>query len=153
MSFLEFDIQSIAAYAVGILLFFLLGVVGARRVGQWVRKNLARRKHDLDLVQMRKEWARIEKLVRTRGEETDRLAIIEADKLLDKVLKAMHMPGESFAFRIKFAQKKYYELKQVRWAHTLRNKIVHETDVKLSRKKAKAAIKTYERALKLLGAL
>lgn len=153
MPIFQVDVETIAAYAVGILVFFIIGFIGAQTFRRWIKRNMARRKHELDRAQMKKRWAHVQSLLNSKNSETHRLAVIEADKLLDVVLKAMNMPGENFATRMNFAQKKYYELKKVRWAHSLRNKLVHEADVHLPKKKARAAVKSYERALKLLGAL
>ncbi len=131
---------------VGVVVFLIAVVLIFRWFIRSFKRWLARRSHALDRDEMRARWKRIEVM-------PDQLAIIEADKLLDYVLKAMHMPGESFAFRMQFAQKKFYELKRVRWAHNLRNKLVHESDFVLQKRQAYAALKEYERSLKLLGAL
>ena len=147
------NIRSVVAYVVGGLIFFLFGLITARKLHRAIHRMLARRAHDLDLAKMRERWLRIQAMVRSPDPNTDRLAVIEADNLLDLVLKAMHMPGETMAFRLKFAQNKFYELKRVRWCHSIRNKLVHEPDFRLQKKQAIAAVKEYERVLKLLGAL
>ena len=130
----------------GVVVFLIILMLLIRWVIRSFKRWVASRSHELDRDEMRARWGRIENT-------PDQLALIEADKLLDYVLKAMHMPGETFALRIQFAQKKFYELKRVRWAHNLRNKVVHEPEFHLPRRQAYAALKEYERALKLLGAL
>lgn len=141
------------ALVVIVLVFLLVIFLLARRVMSALRRMSARRAHHLELEEMHKRWARIEGLLRAPDADTDRLAVIEADNLLDYVLKAMHLPGDNLSRRLGFATNKYYELKRVRWAHGLRNKLVHEQDYRLSRKQAYAAVKEFERALKVLGAL
>lgn len=138
---------------VGILAAVIFVLVLVSKIKHWFKVQWARRRHELNREQMRERWQRIERLLKSPQHEGDRLAIIEADSLLDFVLKAMHLPGETFALRIKFAQKKYFELKRVRWAHELRNKIVHQTDYRLDRRTAEAAVKAFEKALRTLGAL
>ncbi len=132
-----------------LFIFFIL----VSKFRRWLKINWARRRHELDREEMKKRWARISRLGNDRNSDAERLAIIEADKLLDFVLERMKMPGGNMARRLQFASNKFYELKRVRWAHSLRNKLVHEQDVSLSSAKTKAALKEFERALKIIGAL
>ena len=149
----ELELQSLIVLAVGVFLFAIILLLLVSRARRWLKANWARRQHELDLAEMRERWKRIERLLASPEHEGDRLAVIEADKLFDFVLRAMNLPGGDYARRSQFAQKKYFELKRVRWAHGLRNKLVHETDYRLKRAEAHAAVKEYERALKVLGAL
>src|SRR3989338_7409901 len=149
----ELELQSLIVLAVGVFLFAIILLLLVSRARRWLKANWARRQHELDLAEMRERWKRIERLLASPEHEGDRLAVIEADKLLDFVLRAMNLPGGDYARRSQFAQKKYFELKRVRWAHGLRNKLVHETDYRLKRAEAHAAVKEYERALNVLGAL
>ncbi len=145
------DWQTAAWILGGVVFLFLLLSLFLRFSLRFIHRLLARRAHELDREQMRKRWQRITAML--ASPDGARLAVIEADNLLDFVLKAMHLPGETMAFRLKFAQNKFYELKRVRWAHSLRNNVVHEPDFRLKSSQAYAAVKEYERALKLLGAL
>ena len=150
---LDINVQAIIWTVVGVLVVLVILLLFVRWAVRSVRRLLARRAHELDRELMRKRWKRITMLLNSPDAETAKLAIIEADNLLDFVLKAMHLPGETMAYRLKFAQNKFYELKRVRWAHTLRNSVVHEQDFRLKKSQATAAVNEYERALKLLGAL
>lgn len=149
---LEIQTGTIVIVILGFLCVMILCVFFLR-LRRWMRAALARRRHELDREEMRRRWGRIEQMMRSSDAETARLAVIEADSLLDFVLKSMHVPGQSFAHRLQFLSKKYFELKRVRWAHNLRNRLVHEHDAHLKRNEAVAAVKEYERALKVLGAL
>lgn len=147
------EFQQFIPVAIGVLLIALFLLIVFTKIKRWFRIQWARRQHELDLELMRERWKRIERLAGSPEHEGDRLAIIEADKLLDFVLKEMHMPGDTFAYRLKFTQGKYYELKKVRWAHELRNKLVHDPDFNLRRAQAQAALKEFQKALRVLGAL
>ncbi len=94
------------------------------------------------------KWQDIEKNYMKSPTEA-KMAIIEADKLLDHALKAKGYKGETMGERMKAA--KYGD--NIWSAHKLRNKLVHEQDVKLSTRQTKSAIKTYKQSLKNLGAL
>ena len=150
---LGIDPQTLAWIVGGLLVGLIVLALVVRSLVHWMHRLLARRAHDLDRDKMRARWSRITAMLQSPDRETDKLAVIEADNLLDFVLKAMHLPGETMAFRMKFAQNRFYELKRVRWAHNVRNNVVHEPDYILKKATAYACIKEYERALKLLGAL
>lgn len=79
--------------------------------------------------------------------------IAEADKLLDKALKDLNIKGTTMAERMKTANKIFKENDAVWKAHKLRNKLVHETDIKLKKKDVIIAMSSYRRALRDLGAL
>lgn len=108
---------------------------------------------DIDIKKIKKKWEEIEELIKKDSEAMWRVAIIEADKLLDFVLKGMIMPGETMGERLKVACGKHDRLRQVWWAHKLRNMIVHEHDHKLRRGEARKAIRSFEKALKTLRIL
>ncbi|HUT22213.1 MAG TPA: hypothetical protein VMX18_02250 [Candidatus Bipolaricaulota bacterium] len=108
---------------------------------------------DIDVKQIQDKWVEIESLISKDSEAMWRVAIIEADNLLDFVLKGMIMPGETLGQRLKVACYKYEKLRNVWWAHKLRNTIVHESDYKLRRGEAAKAIKGFEHALKILRVL
>jgi hypothetical protein len=104
---------------------------------------------DLDLWQER--WRQIEKYLESDNAASWRLAVIEADKFLDGLLKQKGIGGESLGQRLKIAQSKYYGLKKVWPAHLLRNRLVHENDYYLSRKQARQAVKQFRQAAADLG--
>lgn len=102
---------------------------------------------------MRQRWQEVERLAESQGEMGRRMAIVEADKLLDHALKTMAMPGSTLGERLKFAQYKYPELRKVWWAHKIRNQLVHEASGHLDVSVARRAIREFRRALERIGAL
>jgi len=107
----------------------------------------------LDIKEIKKKWEEVEELIHKDSEAMWRVAIIEADKILDMVLKGMVMPGETMGQRLKVACYKYQKLRQVWWAHKLRNNIVHEAHFKLTKGQARKAIRSFRSALKTLNVL
>ncbi|MFZ5365268.1 MAG: hypothetical protein ACOZBH_03715 [Patescibacteria group bacterium] len=108
---------------------------------------------EVDVEKIKKKWNEIEDLISKDNETMWRVAVIEADKLLDFALKGMIMPGENMGQRLKYASGKYPKIQQVWWAHKLRNNLVHEHDIKLRKGEAAKAVKAFERALKVLNVL
>ena len=79
--------------------------------------------------------------------------IINGDKLLDKALIEMGVPGKTMGDRLKRTGGRFTNLNAVWRAHKLRNAIAHESDVEISYKQAFNALAIYKQALKDLGAI
>lgn len=80
-------------------------------------------------------------------------SIIEGDKLLDKALVEMGVPGKTMGDRLKRADGRFTNINAVWRAHKLRNAIAHEADLEVSYKQAANALQIYKEALKDLGAI
>lgn len=95
------------------------------------------------------DWARISWLAESA--DTAGLAVIEADKLLDRVLRRGGWRGETMSDRLRSASKRFGDYNGLRRVHRLRNRLVHETGARVSRRQAAGALKVYRRGLKDLG--
>ncbi len=138
----------VAALFVGAVLAVLLLLAGK------VRNFINSRRFDLSSrASMKRRWHEILELARQPGEVSLKLAVMEADKLLDQALKTLAMPGTTLGERLKFAAYKYPQLRQVWWAHKVRNQLAHEASYHLDRKMGIKALHGYRDALKLLGAI
>lgn len=80
-------------------------------------------------------------------------AVIEADKLLDKAMIEMGIPGKTMGDRLKKSGTRFSDIDKVWKAHKLRNALAHETDLEITYKQAASAILIYKQALKDLGAI
>ena len=77
-----------------------------------------------------------------------KLAIIEADKFLDDLLKRLGYGGESMGDRLKkLDSKKIANLDQIWQAHKIRNDIVHHPEYEPTKSDIDFALETYERTL------
>jgi len=150
---LTIDLVSVWRYLPGVLfaavgIFIVVMLVG--RIRNFIASHRFERN---DLEAMRRRWREIVVLLKAPGEVSHKLAIVEADKLLDQALKALTMPGETLGERLRYASYKYPDLKEVWWAHKVRNQLVHETSYHLDRGMAFKAVKQFGRALRRLGAI
>ncbi len=140
--------------ALGVIALGAMVVVVAALAVSKVRGWLASRAFDSDDREaMRKRWAEIERMIESPGEMNRKVAILEADKLLDHALKTLAMAGTTMGERLKFAQYKYPELREVWWAHKVRNQLAHEASYHLDAGVAKGAVKAFRKALERLGAI
>ena len=95
----------------------------------------------------------IENKLNQNNAATFMTTVIEADKLLDKAMMEMGIPGKTMGERLKKSGDKFSNLNAVWRAHKLRNALAHESDLEISYKQAYNALRVYKQALKDLGAI
>jgi hypothetical protein len=117
-----------------------------------VRRLTRPEMHGLTREQVAERWKNIRQTA-TQGQMGAKLAVMEADTLLDSALKSMLMPGTTLGERLKMACYKYPKLKDVWWAHKIRNQLVHEASFQLSGRMANQALDEFEKAFKILNLL
>jgi hypothetical protein len=81
------------------------------------------------------------------------LAVIDADKLLDEALKKKHFKGKTMGERLVSAQRTLSDNDGTWYAHKLRNRLVHEPNIRIKKREAQAALAGFKKALRDLGAL
>ncbi len=102
------------------LLIFLAGVT--------MQHNKTVSKPNLDFTLVRTQWREITQQMQSAKNMKN--ALIEADKLLDYVLRGRGYRGTTMAERLKSAESSFSHKELVWRAHKLRNQMVHEfTDV------------------------
>ena len=99
-------------------------------------------------------WQRVEERMVRGGEADLKLAIIEADKILDDMLKAANYEGETIAERMKrLTRAQLSNLDDVWMAHKIRNRIVHEPTYTINRRDTAKHLAAYKRAFEEFGIL
>ena len=97
-------------------------------------------------------WHRIEEHFYRGGESDLKVAILEADKLLNDALREAGVMGIQLGDRLKKANvSQVPNINELWQAHKLRNQIAHEPNFKLKRDVAERALNIYEEALRNLG--
>ena len=109
-----------------------------------------RRRLNQDYFQ--KRWLEILQRVKS-SEDGTVLAVIDADKLVDEALKKLHINGKTMGERLVAAQRKLTNNDSIWYAHKLRNRLVHEPNVRLKKSEAQMALAGFRQALRDLGAL
>lgn len=106
------------------------------------------------LRKIEKEWQKIKARLEAEAEAEWKLAIIEADKIMDEILKQMEFGGESLGERLtKLSAVSLPNIEEVKEAHKIRSNIIHDPTYRLSLEEAKRVIAIYEKALTDLQAL
>ena len=100
-----------------------------------------------------KAWAKITARLETGLESEYKLAVIEADSMLNDILKRMGFGGETLGERLeKLTAATLPNLEQIWEAHKIRNNIVHDPDYRLTLDEARRVLGIYEQALRDLQA-
>jgi hypothetical protein len=132
------------------ILFLILIIAFGIVVLAIVSRLARRRKPKLDQQYFQLRWAEL--LARVKTPEGMMLAIIDADKLLDEALKRHHLRGKTMGERLVSAQRLLSDNDAVWYAHKLRNRLVHEPNVRLKKNEAKNALAGFKKGLNDLGA-
>jgi hypothetical protein len=134
-------------------LIFLLAVLLVGVVVVLALKLLWRRRGGLDVEKFRTEWLKIENSLDRANPMTYQMAILSADKLLDRALREVGVAGATMGDRLKAAKSRFANINDIWFAHKIRNRIAHETDVNLNLVSTKRALFIFKKALKELGAI
>lgn len=127
-----------------ILVLFLRGVKG----------NIIQGMYGADMPSSHKgkifrRWKQIEKQLQGDQETQYKLAILDADALVDEVLEMAHISGETMTERLENALPYQVEHKdRLLWAHGIRNDIIRESAFPVNKDLAEKTIKVYEEFLR-----
>ena len=142
--------QNLIITAILIIVLFVFVL----KIKKIIKKALRQRElYGLDKKEIKRRWEEIEKLLEIKNEMSYKLAVLEADKLLDHVLKYMGFGGSSLGERLKLACYKFNKLRQVWSAHKIRNQLVHEAAYRLGYGEARRAVSGFRKGLEELGVL
>ena len=91
-------------------------------------------------------WNRVLEHLDSGSPNDWRLAILEADILLDDIVETMYLPGDTLGERLKAVERSDFETIDQAWeAHKVRNKLAHEGgDYVLTQREAKRVINLYK---------
>src|SRR3989344_2840448 len=99
--------------------------------------------------QSSKQWEKIKARLEQPSEAEWKIAVIEADKLVDDLLRRMGYLGTSMGERLKTITSAQLISIEALWAaHKMRNLIVHDPDARMLYRDAREAIANYEAFLK-----
>lgn len=96
------------------------------------------------------KWEKILKLSESENSSDWRLAVIEADIILDELLEKLHLPGETIGEKLKMVEKSDFTTIELAWeAHKARNMIAHEGgDFIINQHEIRRIISLYEAVFK-----
>jgi len=100
---------------------------------------------------LRERWNEILGHLDSTRENDWKLAVVEADKLVDSALQQAGFPGDTFGDRLTNIQPgSLVTLDGIWWAHRIRNRVAHEIDYFLRYTEARQAVSYFQAALEEL---
>jgi hypothetical protein len=130
----------IAIVLVGVMVFVAISLTSKKR-------------YSFEKEEYQADWLHIENSLVKDNKATYTAAIIEADKLLDKALLEMGVPGKNMGERLKKSDSYFSQINSVWHAHKMRNQIAHEHGFSVEYTQAKRALASFKQALKDLEAI
>ena len=138
--------------AIIILLLLVAIVIMVFRLKKNIKAALEAVSQDVEIFIQKKEeaskrWQEILDKLEGDDESGFKMAVIEADKVFDELLKEAGYPGEDMGTRLKQVTKdQLSNIDEVWQAHKVRNRIAHEPYYQLNKRDAKRAVEIYKKA-------
>jgi len=100
------------------------------------------------------KWQKIERRLESEVEADFKLAILEADELLNKVMDEIGYRGENLSEKLeKVTPETISNLKQLKEVRKVRDDIIEDPTYKITREEAKKILEVYKKSLKDLQAI
>lgn len=99
-------------------------------------------------AKIRKSWNEIKSKLETGDTNQCKLAVIEADKIVDKIIGSMGLKGNDMIQRLDNLKPKQIEnAEELKEAHRTRNKIIHDPSFQIDKEKTLEILSKYEKFL------
>ncbi len=110
---------------------------------------------DIPLIsknKMQKRWDKIKDRLKSENVSQYKVAIIEADALVEELLAGVGFRGENMTQKLEQVSEMHLDdhRETLSEVHKLRNRIVHETDFEVDRQTTQNALEVYENFLRYL---
>lgn len=141
------------------LILFLLFIINFIRTDKFLRTKIKLLKAIVppEAAQespLGSRWSEIQRHLNSTKEAEWKFALIEADNLVDYILRSSGYPGDTMGDRLKNIDKSQIVTLDGLWeAHKIRNRLAHDMNYFLRYGEAKRAVQLYEKTLKELNAL
>lgn len=129
-----------------LLLMAIIFLLARIIVGSMIRRPLIKsRKPEpvFNKKKIKKRWEKVNKKIKSGLEANYKLAIIEADRIFDRVLKEIGYGKE----------KKLSNIDEIKQANKIKNNVVEDKKLKISKEQTEKAIEAYRKGLEELGLL
>lgn len=113
-------------------------------VGMNIPPELGNQKNKL-----RVKWAKVKSKLESKNESDYKVAIIEADNIIDDLIARMNYKGENMGERLdNITPGQIENIEDLRKAHEVRNRIIHDESFVLTKVEAEKTFEYYEDFLK-----
>jgi len=147
-SVLTFILSIVALFFIIVILYVI-----ARRYE--IRKENAKKLHEpqktkIEPYKGNDRWQKVLEHIHSPNSSDWRLAIIEADNILDEMVTRIGLKGDNLGDKLKSIEISDFDTLNEAWeAHKVRNRIAHEgLDFKIDHREAKRVISLFEKVFK-----
>lgn len=133
------------------IVFVILGLNTIYKVRRAIELFIAARRIPKKKKKLVKKWKKIEQRLKSGQEAELKLAVIEADKFFDDILKKIGYLGKDMGERLrKINSSQIANIDDIWSAHKVRNNIVHDVDFRLTEFETERTVRAYKKALEEL---
>lgn len=134
---------------VAILIYCLTRIYQIRRAEYAHFNAAAHTVTESDIPKTRLRWNRIQEQAYSENEQQWRLAVLEADIMLNELLDHLGYRGETMADKMRSVDRGKFDSIDMAWeAHRFRNRIAHEANPSLTGAEVRRVIGLYEKILR-----
>jgi hypothetical protein len=129
-----------------VMLFFLRGIRA-----NWRLSMAGANMPLISQKKMAKKWEKIRRRLESGNVAQYKLAILEADKIVDEILEGMKLVGENMADRLEKANPAHIvNIEALQKSHQIRNRIIKEPNFSMTKEEAKETIRPFREFLEHL---
>lgn len=134
-------------------IFILVAVAAIVLIWLIIIRRRSGIEQNLNTKSVQEKWAEIEGLLSHNSDAACKLAVIEADKLMDSALKGAKARGGTMGERLRYMASLHPQMRPVWEAHNLRNELAHNSHYILRKNDAERALKIFKEGLKIMNAI
>lgn len=98
---------------------------------------------------LRAKWNKVKEKLKSKNESDYKVAIIEADNIIDDLIARMNYKGENMGERLdNITSGQIENIEDLRKAHEVRNRIIHDESFVLTKEEAEKTMNIFEDFLK-----
>ncbi len=137
-------------FTAGVLFLFLAIIfhnkkAALRKAEQEARKEAVHQAQTTSVAKEDVVWNKIMGNLNSTNPSDWKLAILEADTILDSIIQKMGYRGDNLGERLKSIEPSDFDTLNDAWeAHKIRNTIAHEAGYELTQREAKRVLKLFE---------
>lgn len=135
------------------MVFLVIAIVAVALLALVAMVLGGKRRHTFNVQEYQTKWLKIENSLNKSDKRSYNMSVLEADKLFDRALNEMGIPGQTMGEKLKKLGHRLPELNKVWYAHKLRNQIAHESEFQVNYEDARHALRIFRQALKNIGAI
>lgn len=153
MNFYNSTFFGVIKFLLGIYVLVLFVDLVLVLIKRGVGANIRNMKYGTDIPKelavnkggLTKKWMKIKDRMESGKEAQYKIAIIEADEIIDQLLRKMGYVGHNMAERLERMSAGEIENRdEIKEAHEIRNKIIHDNNFKVDKKLALETLKKFE---------